>query len=170
MEEAAMKFPIILYLSALIFLATVDLQAGIYMWVDKDGVKRYSNTTPDETAEKVKVRREVLSKPVVEKTTDMEDGELKQAIQELEPETKATEPETKPEHQQVKAEQKPAAPTELDKRVQAETERLRGEIDRIEQLAVGPSLSIARKQAMIKEYKDKLNALKRSPGEYFGTE
>lgn len=165
-----MKIVTILYLSTLILLVTVNLQADIYMWTDQDGVKRYSDTPPDETAEKVTVSQEVVSKPVEEKTADMEDAELKRAVQELEPATKAAETESKPEQQQVRAEKKTAAPTDLERRIQAEKERLQSEIDRIEQLAVGPSLSIALKQAMLKEYKDKLEALEKSPETYFGTE
>ncbi len=165
-----------LFFSVLILLIAADIQADIYTWTDKNGVKRYSDRAPDESAAKVEVQEEVPSRLTEEKTADIPDAELERAIRELEPGSQSKDDkikkgdETKSQESKITVSKASAVPSELEQRVQAEKERLQSEIDRIEQLAVGPSLSLALKQAMIKEYKDKLAALEKSPEEYFRTD
>jgi len=55
----------------------------------------------------------------------------------------------------------------LNKKIQAEKERLQNEIRRIKQLAAGGTFSLAMKKSKIKEYQEKLDLLERSPEEYF---
>ncbi|MFZ5568948.1 MAG: DUF4124 domain-containing protein [Thermodesulfobacteriota bacterium] len=151
------------------FLATeFRLQAGFYSWTDENGVKRYSDTAPDETAADVKVHAEIpsdgqeatVSSPNGNQPTpaDWKDGDV---YQELERE-KAL------KKQKAEEEKAQAARAEWEGKIQAEKDRLQGEIDRIRQLAVGPSLSIALKNARIKEFQDRLDILEKSPEDYFG--
>ena len=173
-----MRFSIILIAIIFVFLPLSDLYAGtIYSWTDKNGTKKYSNTAPEEDVENLKVIEEmpiseedVKNPGGIEETShsetddnaiDIDNDELSHYLKEME--IKKKQPQIKTEEEKNKTADDP-----FNEKILTEKRRLQGEIDRIEKLAVGPSLSIARKNAMIKQFQDKLDLLEKSPEEYFG--
>ena len=155
---------------------------AIYSWTDKNGIKKFSNTAPEEDVENLEVLAEMPHSEAVDtgieddvneisrsKNTDndinIDDDELNHYIKEMEVKKKQEEQ----EEIEAEKEENRIADDRFNQKIQKEQERLQGEIDRIEKLAVGPSLSIARKNAMIKQFQDKLDLLESSPEEYFNT-
>ncbi len=101
----------------------------------------------------------------VDADVDIEEDELSRHLKEVEAQK------IKTEQQRIDAEkeEKNIIEAKVNEKIQAEKERLLGEIDSIEKLAVGSSLSLARKNAMIKQFQDKLDLLEKSPEEYFSS-
>ncbi len=164
-----MKGKMIVCFSVLVFLLTTDLSAGIYSWTDENGVKQFSNTGPDQTAKDVEVHQEIKSAdPAEGKNVRSDGGEWDDNAPKGNSIYDDLAREKELRKQKSEAERKQAAQEEWEQKIRAEKERLQGEIDRIQQLAVGPSLSIALKNARIKQFQDKLNTLEKSPEEYFG--
>lgn len=162
-----MKAIMALCFSILVFLGTTRLQAQIYSWTDENGVRRYSNTEPDQTAADVEIQQEVQADSGSEKPTSPDEGNSiasppgwNEVFDEQERQKNARQ-------QNYELEQQQAADAELKIKVQTEKERLQGEIERIQQLAVGPSLPLSLKNARIKQFQDKLDALEKSPDDYF---
>jgi hypothetical protein len=145
------------------FLQLPDLYADtIYSWTDKNGTKKHSNTAPEEDVEHLEVIEEMPLSETSNTDIEVDEEGFGQADRELEVDNRISE--LKTEQQQIKN-KIPDGP--LNEKIQAEKIRLLEQIDRIEKLAVGRSLSLARKNAMIKQFRDKLDLLERSPEEYF---
>jgi len=163
-----MRFSTILIAIIFVFLQLPDLYADtIYSWTDKNGIKKYSNTAPEEDVKHLEVIEEMPISETSNPDIEVDEEGLGQADRELEVDNRISE--LKTEQQQIKNEEKKnkIADGPLNEKIQAEKIRLLEKIDRIEKLAVGRSLSLARKNAMIKQFRDKLDLLKRSPEEYF---
>ena len=163
-----MRFSIILIAIIFVFLQLPDLYAGtIYSWTDKNGIKKYSNTAPEEDVEHLEVIEEMPLSETSNTDIEVDEEGLGQADRELEVDNRISE--LKTEQQQIKNEEKKnkIADGPLNEKIQAEKIRLLEKIDHIEKLAVGRSLSLARKNAMIKQFRDKLDLLEKSPEEYF---
>ena len=154
----------------LVIVSATTLQAQIYSWTDENGVRQFSNTAPDATATDVEIHQEVQDDSGSVKSTDPGDGNpiapppgWNEVFDEHARQKQASQQNDERQKQQ-------AADAKLSRRVQAEKERLQGEIDRIQQLAVGPSLPLSLKNARIKQFQDKLDALEKAPDDYFSSQ
>ena len=163
-----MKYLPILVLSGLILLFITDLNAdNIYSWTDENGVRQYSNTAPGNDAKDVEIIKEIPLTQDDEKKSGQDANELDRVLDELEAENRAAEIEREEKDKKIEAEKKKAVQDKLNKKIQTERERLQNEIKRIEQLAIGGTFSLAMSKSKIKEYREKLDLLERSPEEYF---
>ena len=176
-----MKYFLILWFCGQFLLFVPDLNAAsIYTWTDENGVKRYSNSAPNEDPKDVKVINEIPHTQADEEMSRQNSEKLEQVLEEQ----KAAEIERKQKNKKIDAEKKKTAIEALNKKVLLEKERLQNEIRRIEQLPTGfrryknkkgqtiairNSFSLAMKKSKIKEYQDKLDLLESSPEKYFGT-
>jgi Skp family chaperone for outer membrane proteins len=159
-----MKYLPILVISVLVLLFITDLNAdNIYSWTDENGVRQYTNTAPGKNAKDVEIIKEIPHTQGNEKKSRQDANELDRVLDELEAENRAAEI----EREEIEAEKKKAAQDELNKKIQTEKERLYNEISRIQKLASGGTFSLAMKKSKIKEYREKLDLLERSPEEYF---
>jgi len=155
-----MKYLPILVLSVLVLLFITDLNAdNIYSWTDENGVRQHSNTAPGEDAKDVKIIKEIPHTQDDERKSRQREAENRAA--EIEREIEREENDKK-----FEAEKKKAAQDKLNKKIQAEKERLQNEIRRIEQRSTR-NFSLGMKKSKIKEYQEKLDLLERSPEEYF---
>lgn len=165
-----MKCLLILGLCGIVLLFIPDLHADrIYSWTDENGVKRYSNTEPSDNAKDVEIIKEIPHTQDDDKKSEQGESELEQLIDEHEAESSAETIEREEKNKKIEAEKKKVAQDKLNKKIRTEKERLQNEIKRIEQLAVGRSFSLAMKKSKLKEYKEKIDLLERSPEEYFAT-
>lgn len=164
-----MRFITILLITILGFLLNSHSYAGtIYSWTDKNGVKKFSNTSPEEDVEHFEVIKEM---PLLQTgNTNSEDSEE-------EPGDGAQKPELENETSIFSTIEKQVQPQETENnnideeftiKIQTEKKRLQEEIDRIDKLAIGKSLSLPRKNSMLKDLQDKLELLEKSPEKYFG--
>lgn len=148
------------------FQTTAD--GKIYSWTDENGIRQYSNIEPNLPAEEITVLQE--DQPgASEGPPRSGTQELKKVVRELEAENLAAQKEREAKRQQREKQEQQATQEAMDNKIQAEKARLKTEISRIEKLAVGPNLSIALKNARIKQFQDQLDLLERSPETYFKT-
>jgi len=162
-----MRFSIVLPVIILIFLQYSHVGAGtIYSWTDKNGIKKFSNTEPEDNVGHVEVIEETPISEAGNIDIKADEEELVDII-ESEPEVENRNNGFSTKQKQIKNREDKIIDEPFNEKIQAEKRRLQGEIDRIEKLAVGRSLSLARKNAMIKQFQDKLALLEKSPEEYF---
>jgi len=163
-----MRFSMILFVIIFVFLPLSDLYGGtIYSWTDENGIKKYSNTAPEEGVEHLEVIEEIPISETGDSGINVDEEELSHVIRELEVENRISELRTEQQSIKTEEEKNKIADDPFNEKIWTEKKRLQGEIDRIKKLAVGRSLSLARKNAMIKQFQDKLDLLEGSPEEYF---
>ncbi|MBW2218903.1 MAG: DUF4124 domain-containing protein [Deltaproteobacteria bacterium] len=156
-------------LCAIIFLCLLAFQVNagsVYSWKDENGVKQYSNTPPAEGTGDFEITEEMPHDP---RSSD-KNQERQRLINELKVRNQAAETERKKEEEEreiAKAEEKAKAQNKISGKVQVEKERLLAEIKKYEQLAVTATFSLALKESIIKQLKDKITLLEQSPETYF---
>jgi len=168
MEESMRLLLLLIAVLFVLFWNSNPYAGTIYSWADENGIKKFSNTVP-ENVEHFEVIEEMPLSDTGDTDIPADGGELMDIEREPVAENRIT---------GIHVSQKPAETgpennnmdERLNEKIQTEKIRLQGEIDRIEKLAVGRSLSLARKNAMIRQFQDKLNLLEKSPEKYFEAE
>lgn len=163
-------FPLLLAALLAVQPSLPVLAGDIYTWTDENGVKRFSDSPPeDDGATNIQVTPPPQNTETGKKTERNIDAERDRLIRQLKARNRARESRKQRQQEKTTQKQRAEASALLKANVQAEKKRLQSEIDRIQKLAVGPSLSIARKNAMLKPYKDRLKLLETAPETYFQT-
>jgi hypothetical protein len=169
MWEETMRFFAVLLIIIFGSLSNSNSYAGtIYSWTDKNGVKKFSNTSPEGDVEHFEVIEEM---PLLQTgNTNSEAGEegLGDVTQEPEIENRTNVLNTIEKQIQPQETENNNIDEQLNIKIQEEKRRLQEEIDRIDKLAVGKNFSLPRKNSMIKDLQDKLELLEKSPEKYFG--
>ncbi len=164
-----MRFITVLLITILGFLPNLNSYAGtIYSWTDKNGVKKFSNTSPEGDVEHFEVIEEM---PLLQTgNTNSEAGEEEPADVTQEPEIENSTSVFSTIEMQFRPQETENnnIDEEFTIKIQTEKKRLQEEIDRIDKLAVGKNFSLPRKNSLIKDLQDKLELLKKSPEKYFG--
>lgn len=169
-----MRFMIGLFVIIFLSLPNFNSHADtIYSWTDQDGVRKFSNLSPEGDVEDFEVIEEV---PLSE-TADTRDETVEEETVDLvqEPEIENEDIDLRTMEIQIPPQETESEETvnndieeQSDLKIEAEKTRLREEINRIDQLAVGKGLSLPRKNTMIQNLQDQLELLDKSPEEYFG--
>jgi len=164
-----MRFITVLLITILGFLPNLNSYAGtIYSWTDKNGVKKFSNTSPEGDVEHFEV---------IEEMPLLQTGNTNSEVGEEEPADVTQEPEIENSTSVFSTIEMQFRPQETENnnideeftiKIQTEKKRLQEEIDRIDKLAVGKNFSLPRKNSLIKDLQDKLELLEKSPEKYFG--
>jgi hypothetical protein len=164
-----MRFITILLITISGFLLNSSSYADtIYSWTDKNGVKKFSNTSPEEDVEHFEV---------IEEMPLLQTGNTNSEAGKEEPGDGMQEPEIENETSILSTIERQVQPQETENntideeftiKIQTEKKRLQEEIDRIDRLAVGKNFSLPRKNSMMKDLQDKLELLEKSPEKYFG--
>ncbi|MFH2063677.1 MAG: DUF4124 domain-containing protein [Pseudomonadota bacterium] len=182
-----MRFMIGLFVIIFLSLPNFNSHADtIYSWTDQDGVRKFSNLSPEEDVEDFEVMGEIpLSQSGITVDAGNEADAGSEAVESAveqpgdsapvpEPEsstielneiTKEIQAQVREEESSIQETASDNADTPFDAKVQMEKTRLQEEINRIEQLAVGKGLSLPRKNAMLKNLRDQLELLEKSPAE-----
>ncbi|RPJ82513.1 MAG: DUF4124 domain-containing protein [Deltaproteobacteria bacterium] len=167
--ERTMRFITVLLITILGFLPNFNSYAGtIYSWTDKNGVKKFSNTSPEGDVEHFEVIEEM---PLLQTdNTNSESGEEEPADVTQEPEIENSTSVFSTIEMQFRPQETENnnIDEEFTIKIQTEKKRLQEEIDRIDKLAVGKNFSLPRKKSMMKDLQDKLELLEKSPEKYFG--
>lgn len=163
-----MKYLILLASLFLIITARTEIQAEkVYMWTDENGVVRYSNSEPPENAKNVRELQEIPHTEKDREQIEQNKKTFEQSLRELEAENRRIEAEDEYKKQMKQAREKEIAKKQLDRKIEAERERLQKEIDRIKNLPTSKSYRLPWKLAQIKKYQEKLKYLEESPEAYF---
>ena len=95
-----MRFSTILIAIIFVFLRLPDLYADtIYSWTDKNGIKKYSNTAPEEDVEHLEVIEEMPLSETSNTDIEVDEEGFGQADRELEVDNRISE--LKTEQQQI---------------------------------------------------------------------
>lgn len=140
----------------------------IYSWTDKNGVKKFSNTSPEEDVEHFEVIEEMPLLQTGNTNSQTGEEETGDGGQEPEIENRTSVFSTIEKQVQPQETENINRDEGLNIKIQTEKKRLQEEIDRIDKLAVGKNFSLPRKNSMMKDLQDKLELLEKSPEKYFG--
>jgi flagella basal body P-ring formation protein FlgA len=169
---------LLLFLLA-ILLAATTLNADIYQWTDKNGVRYFGNQPPPEYAEDAKLifKEDETSGAEVQKQTQPQQHESDNLMQEnqtdqhesdnLMQENQTDEQRTdavSPNDQQVPEQNKQLS---REERIQAEKESLEKQIADLEEKPLSYFGSAKNKRARIGFYRYRLETLLHNPDEYF---
>ncbi len=155
---------LLLVLAGMLLFATV-LNADIYEWTDKNGVKYFSNQPPPDHAQNVKVIFEEYQYNATEdqKRIEVEEREWDTLMEEIKADEQRTEAESGSEQQGPGQNQQ----LSREERIQLEKERLENEIQDLEEKPVSYFGSFKNKRVRLGYYRYRLNTLMNDPDEYF---
>jgi ATPase subunit of ABC transporter with duplicated ATPase domains len=161
-----MKFFNILIISVLTFFCVSILNAEIYFWTDKKGVKHYSDHPP-ENIENYEVQTESQTNQQDEeadkKRTEAEQEQIQDFIKEADENYEKQQKEEK-----LKAEEaKKNRPPTREEKIAAEKEKLENKIAELEEQPLEYFGSQRNKIARIGYYRYRLEALLEDPDKYF---
>jgi hypothetical protein len=139
-------------------LTVPGVQAEIYSWTDKNGIKHYSHTPPADRSITIKTAPEIQPDPTAyQKIEKINEENVDAILEELEKEEQASAP--KPA--------KTKKPPSRQERIQAEKESLEDKIQYIEGLPPRAFTNSRSRQAIIGRYQYRMQALLSNPDEYF---
>ena len=157
---------LLLFLTATLLAATA-LNADIYEWTDKNGVKYFSNQPPPEHADDAKVifKEYETNTAADQKQTQSKQHDLDNLMQQNQADEQRSEAESPNDQQGTEQNQQ----LSREERIQAERERLEKQIADLEEKPLSYFGSAKNKRARIGYYRYRLDTLTRNPDEYFNT-
>jgi hypothetical protein len=160
-----MKVLTILIAFLLTFSVVLDLNAGVYTWIDENGIRHYGDQPPEDA----KDAKEVFPAYEYDETADQQRTESE--AEELQKVINKIEEEDQQEQQEIEQQEIEAAknkPPSKEERIAAEREKLERIIAELEEKPLDYFGSQRNKIARIGYYKYRLEALEQNPDEYFG--
>jgi chromosome segregation ATPase len=159
-----MKYIIPLIVIACTALCVSTLNADIYSWTDKDGVKHFSNVPPDDGDNvKVEFKESQHDENADQQRFEVDQKEWEKLIREIENEDN----QARAEEQKRAEEAKKNQPPNREQIIQAEKERLQNKIDELEKKPLDYFGSFKNKRIQIGFYKYRLQTLMQDPDKYF---
>jgi Skp family chaperone for outer membrane proteins len=159
-----MKYIIYLIVIALSALCVSTLNADIYSWTDKDGVKHFSNVPPDDADDvNVEFKEYQHDEKADQQRFEVEQEEWKNLIREIEEEDNQAREEARQRAEEAEKNQLPSR----EQLIQAEKERLQNKIDELEKKPLEYFGSFKNKRIQIGFYKYRLQTLMQDPDKYF---
>ena len=158
-----MKLFTIIFTIIFIMLCGAGLNAEIYSWTDKDGVKHFSNSPPDKEDAQVEFKEYEYDQKKDKRRTEDENEELESLIKDIE----HTERKEKEAAEKRAAEAKKNRPATMAERIEAEKKRLTEKIVELEEQPLEYFGSFKNKRNRIGFYKYRLQALEKNPQKYF---
>ena len=144
---------IVAVLIVLLMIAAPAIADTIYIWTDKDGVKRFSNQPP-EGVEEYETVQGSISKPEEQARPGLE-----KMIKDVEQENLQSDAQKEQEAALRKAEKERKAMEEKNARIQAERSRLQKQIDELNNRALSPTFTQGMRDNQIKMIQEKIDAL-----------
>ena len=159
-----MKSVKVLLILVLIFFGISAVNAEIYTWTDKNGVRHYGDSPPEDAKDaKVVFPEYQFDESADKKRTQQEEEQLKSLIQEIEEEDAADQAE---EQRKAEEAEKNKQPTQQE-RIAAEKERLEKRIAFLEEQPLEYFGSQKNKTARLGYYRYRLQELIEDPTKYF---
>jgi hypothetical protein len=159
-----MKSVKVLLILVLIFFGISAVNAEIYTWTDKNGVRHYGDSPPEDAKDaKVVFPEYQFDESADKKRTQQEEEQLKSLIQEIEEEDAADQAE---EQRKAEEAEKNKQPTQQE-RIAAEKERLEKRIAFLEEQPLEYFGSQRNKTVRIGYYRYRLQELLEDPDKYF---
>lgn len=159
---------VIVAVSLMLLCSLAAVQAGsIYTWTDENGNKRFSDTPPPEGTENVTVVESSESPGSGSADTDSNRKAYDQMVKEAVGEGEQLSKEREAQDQAKAVEKKQQAEDELQSRIDAERQKLQGEIAAIQARGLSPTFSQGMKDNLIKEVQERISRLQQDPEAYF---
>lgn len=159
-----MKSAGILLILVLIFFGVAAANAQIYTWTDKDGIRHYGNSPPEDAEDaRVMFPEYKYDESADKKRTEQEQKQLKLMIEEMEKQDAAAQAEEKRRLEESEKNRKPTR-QEL---IEAEKQRLEKRIAYLEEQPLEFFGSQKNKTVRIGYYRYRLEALLEDPDKYF---
>jgi hypothetical protein len=159
-----MKSGSILLILVLIIFGVSAANAEVYTWTDKDGIRHYGNSPPEDAKDaKVMFPEYKFDESADKNRTEQEQNQLKSLIEETEKEDAAAQAE---ERKRVEEAEKNHEPTRQEL-IEAEKERLEKRIAYLEEQPLEFFGSQKNKTVRIGYYRYRLQALLEDPDKYF---
>ena len=136
-----------------LMIASPVIAETIYIWTDKDGVKRFSDQPP-EGVEDYETEQGSAAEPDAQNRTEFD-----RMIEEVKRENRQSEIQREQEAAQRKAEEERKAMAEKKARIQAERDRLQKQIDEINNRALSPTFTQGMRDNLIQKIQEKIEAL-----------
>lgn len=159
--------PIISFVVTWLCLVPLVSAESIYTWVDKKGIKQFSNEPPPADVEHYQ-RYESLSQSQAEQNAPQERRKSYDTmVEEAKREALRTEQERLSRERAREAAQKHDADTKLAKKVDTERQRLKGLMEKARNRGLSRTYSQGMRQNKVDSIQKQLDQLKTSPQTYF---
>ncbi|UCF89885.1 MAG: DUF4124 domain-containing protein [Desulfobacterales bacterium] len=154
----------ILSIIVLVGLWITNLNADIYTWTDKNGVKHFSNQPPANAGDATVIFREYqFDAAAHEKRVELEQQEWQTLIQDIEREEKRAQEEARRKAEEARKNQPPTR----DELISSEKDRLEKKIAELEDKPLDYFGSFKNKRVRLGYYRYRLQTLMESPDDYF---